>query len=211
MQPQVPPDSPQVTPAIARSAVNARAIVVLATLLSACEQRASISPRSTDDSMKAATVVSVPPPTSDSAATIALFESRVAAIEADTIVMEQTQKPITLGAGSTGLLTAWRAGPVWRRLRVEGEGTGFRTLDNYWLSDGVFLGARLEVSRPGRRPAVDEIWFHDRELYRWIDPGGRHLDPAARSTQLEVRMMMTRLDRLLRVLTADDAIRTPAR
>ncbi len=197
------------TAATARTPGFGGAILMLAALLHACDQRPPVPEHVADDSTSAAELAA--PPATDSAATIALFASRVAAIEADTILMEQTQKPITLGAGSAGLLTAWRAGPVWRRLRVEGQGTGFRTVDNYWLSDGVFLGARLEVIRPGRRPGVDEIWFRDRQLYRWTDAAERHLDPAARSTQFLVQMMTARLDSLLQVLAADDALRMPER
>lgn len=147
----------------------------------------------------------------DSAATLAWFEQRVAAIERDTIAMDKTQKPMSLGAGAAGLVTAWRAGPVWRRLRVEGNGAGFRSVDDYWLSNGVFLGARLEIIRPGRRAAVDQLWFRDRALYRWTDPSGRHLNPDARSTQYEVRTMRARLDSLIRLVSADDAIRKPLR
>jgi hypothetical protein len=159
----------------------------------------------------AATVETPPaadPLPTDTAATIAAYEARVARIEQDTVAMTQTQKPIALGAGSSGLLSAWRAGPVWRRLRVEAEGAGFRTRDDYWFGDGVLLGARLEVSRPGRRPAVDRVWFRNQALYRWTDAAGRHLNPEARSTQFEVRMMRARLDTLLQRLNADDAIRS---
>lgn len=158
------------------------------------------------------TLVAVPtpdaPPSTDSVATIAAFERRVAAIERDTARMDRTQTPLTLGAGTTGRLTAWRVGPVWRRLRVEAEGPGFRSLDNYWFSDGIFLGARLELVRPKRKPAVDVVWFRGPSLYRWTDADGRHLTPEARSTQFEVQMMRARLDSLLHLL---DTARTPTR
>lgn len=147
----------------------------------------------------------------DTAATIASFIARVAAIEADTGQMDRAELPIAPGAGSAGLLTAWRTGPVWRRLRVEADGAGFHSIDNYWLSNGVFLGARLEVVRPGRPAAVDTIWFRDRTLYRWTDPDGRRLNPDARSTQFQVQMMHARLDSLLQRLRAADAVRPTAR
>lgn len=147
----------------------------------------------------------------DSAATIAAFEQRAAAIDQDTIRMRRTQTPVNFGAGSAGTLTAWRAGPVWRRLRVEMVGVGFHSTDDYWLSDGAFLGARLEMVRPNRKPAVDVVWFRGPALYRWTDAAGRRLAPDARSTQFEVRMMRARLDSLLRLLDADDAARPATR
>lgn len=148
------------------------------------------------------------PPSTDSAATIAAFERRVAAIERDTARMNKVQASVALGASTTGLLTGWRVGPVWRRLRVAADGPGFRSLDNYWLSDGIFLGARLEVARPKGKPDVDVIWFRGPSLYRWTDADGRHLTPDARSTQFQVQMMRARLDSLLHLL---DATQAPAR
>lgn len=125
--------------------------------------------------------------------------------------MNRTEKPVSFGASTSGHVTAWRAGPVWRRLRVEADGPGFRSTDDYWLSNGVFLGARLELVRPDRATAVDQLWFRDGALYRWTDPSGRHLNPEARSTQYEVQRMRARFDSLLSIVSADDAIRTPTR
>ncbi len=147
----------------------------------------------------------------DSAATLAWFGQRVAAIERDTAAVNRTEKPVSLGAGTSGLVTAWRTGPVWRRLRVEADGPGFRSTDDYWLSNGVLLGARLELMRPDRPTAVDQLWFRDGALYRWTDPSGRRLNPDARSTQYEVQRMRARFDSLLRIVSADDAIRRPTR
>jgi hypothetical protein len=58
---------------------------------------------------------------------------------------------------------------------------------------------------------VDQVWFRDRELYRWTDADGRHLEAEARSTQFQVRMMRARFDSLLARLSALDAVRTGAR
>jgi hypothetical protein len=87
---------------------------------------------------------------------------------------------------------------------VDGNGGAFRTRDTYWFSNGGLLGAELSLARNGRKPTVDRVWFRNRELYRWTDAEGRHLEPAARSTQYEVQMMRARLDSLLRVLDRDD-------
>ncbi len=185
---------------------------VLAALLLAvvaCARQDGAATPKAADTVAAAAIVE-PSPT-DTAATIQAFEARVAQIERDTAVMDQVQKPISLGAGTDALLSAWRAGPVWKRLRVEASGTGFHSVDDYWLSDGVFLGARLEMIRDGRKPSVEQVWFRDQRLYRWTDAAGRHPNPAARSTQYEVTMLRARLDTLLRRLDADDAVRRPPR
>ena len=163
--------------------------------------------------LDSAASAAVPPAPSalDSAATLAWFAQRVAAIEQDTGLLDRTEKPVALGAGTSGLVTAWRAGPVWRRLRVQAEGPGFRSSDDYWLSSGVLLGARLEMIRRDRPGEVDQLWFRDGALYRWTDPAGRRLNPAARSTQYEVQRMRARFDSLLSIVAADDAIRKPTR
>ena len=95
-------------------------------------------------------------------------------------------------------------------MRVEGQGAGFRTVDEYWLDNGVLLGARLEVQRSNRRPVADRIWFRNHALYRWTDGRGRVLNTESRSTQFEVRMMRARLDTLLQRLN-DDTQRLPRR
>lgn len=179
------------------------AIALMAAVAGACGRGAPQSQRDTTGALTAP----APPSPADTEATLAWFARRVAAIERDTGTMQAVVKPLTPGAGSTGRLTAWRAGPVWRRIRVESEGAEFRTVDHYWLADGTFLGARLELLRPGKRPAVDEVWFRGAALYRWTDAEGRHLNAEARSTQYEVQMMRARLDSMLVVLTADDAVR----
>lgn len=143
-------------------------------------------------------------PTADSAAVIDSFANIVAAIDRDTLRFRRKRKPIALGAGTSGILTAWRAGNIWQRLHVDGNGAAFRTRDTYWFSNGVLLGAELSLARLGRKPAVDRVWFRNRALFRWTDGEGRRLEPAARSTQYEVQMMRSRLDSLLRVLDRDD-------
>ncbi len=143
----------------------------------------------------------------DTVATLALYAERAAAIARDSARLQRTQVPVTLGAGITGVLHAWRAGPVWRRLRVEGEGAGLRMVDEYWIDNGVLLGARLEMQRADQRPAVDHVWFRRNALYRWTDATGRVLNPASRSTQFEVHMLRARFDTLVQHLTSRDAQR----
>ncbi len=174
--------------------------LILALLVASCAPRetSSASAAATDGSAAAAPS----PLPRDSTATIAAFERRAAQIDRDTLRFERIEQPIAIGAGTSGLLTAWRAGRIWQRLRVVGQGTAFSTRDTYWFSNGAFLGARLETLREGRRPTVDQVWFRDRALYRWSDPAGRHLDPHARSTQYETRMMQARLDSLLGMLAS---------
>ena len=150
-------------------------------------------------------------PAADSAAILDSFAKITHAIDLDTARFERTQKPITLGAGTPGVLSAWRAGRIWQRVHVNANGDSFRTADTYWFSNGALLGAQLELMRVGRKSAVDHIWFRDRALYRWTDAAERRLEPAARSTQYEVRMMRARLDSLLRVLERDDIVRHPRR
>jgi hypothetical protein len=192
----------------------AATLAVMVAVLASCTPAAPAAhPDSSAPAQQAAGAqrIDPAPPAADTAAVITWFQRRVSAIRRDTMHMERVEQPISLGAGSAGLLTAWRAGPVWRRVRVEGEGTGFRSVDDYWLSDGVLLGARLEVTRPGRKPEVDEVWFRDRQFYRWTDADGRHLGAEARSTQFQVRMMRARFDSLLARLSALDAVRTGTR
>lgn len=186
----------------------ARALLVVSMLsTAACTPRERSSPRVVSDSAPPAMIAPRIPPPADSAATIAGYELRVAQIERDTGRFERVVQPIALGAGTSGLLTAWRAGRIWQMLRVDGAGPAFHSRDTYWFAEGAFLGARLEMQRTDRRPAVDQIWFRDRAFYRWQDPAGRHLDPHARSTQYEVQMMQARLDTLLSVLTASELTR----
>ncbi len=185
-----------------------RAVLIVLLLTSSCrsESGAAHTPDTTRGVM-----VPAPPSPRDSEATLVWFAQRAAAIERDTAVMDRTEKPVSLGAGTSGLVTGWRAGPVWRRLRVAAEGPGFRSTDEYWLSNGVFLGARLALARPGRPTAVDQLWFRDGALYRWTEPSGRRLNPAARSTQYEVQRMRARFDSLLSLVADDDAARKPPR
>ena len=177
----------------------------------ACTAHDRSSPDVVSKSAPPATVARPTPLSTDSAATIAGFEQRVAQLERDTAHFERIDQPLALGAGTSGLLTGWRAGRIWQMLRVDGAGPSFHSRDTYWFADGAFLGARLEMLRTDRRAAVDQIWFRDRALYRWRDPAGRHLDPHARSTQYEVKMMQARLDTLLRVLSASELARQRSR
>jgi hypothetical protein len=93
----------------------------------------------------------IEPDATDTLATVSQFERRVSAIINDSSVQEHVQVSIDLGAGATGQLHGWRAGPVWRRLRLDGEGAGFRSVDEYWLEHGTLLGARLELRRTNTR------------------------------------------------------------
>jgi hypothetical protein len=172
----------------------------------ACASRDADSADSAANRTPAATVSALPSAT-DSAATIAAFELLSARIDRDTLRWERVDQPVSLGAGASGLATGWRAGNIWQRLRVVGEGSGFHSTDTYWYSNGALLGARLETTRAGARTAVDQVWFRDRKLYRWRDPVGRHLEPAARSTQYEVQMLRARVDTLMRALTAPEIVR----
>ncbi len=187
-----------------------RLIVALGvlTLFAGCNRDSS--PGRHADTVSNSELATVPSPR-DTAATLRWFGQRVAAIEGDTAAMDRTEKPVSLGAGTSGLVTAWRVGPVWRRLRLEADGPGFRSTDDYWLSNGVFLGARLAVVRPDRTATVEQLWFRDGVLYRWTDPSGHQLNPEARSTQYEVRQMRARFDSLLSLVAADDAIRKAQR
>jgi hypothetical protein len=186
---------------MAASRAVAPALALLGLTLCACGtgDRATAR-RESAEATHAADASATEPPTTDTAATLVWFAQRAAAIERDTARLQQTQRTISLGAGAIGLLRSWRVGPVWRRLRVEGQGEGFRTTDDYWFDHGVLLGARLELHRGDARPAVDEIWFRTNALYRWTDAAGRSLNPDARSTQFAVQMLLARLDTLVTYL-----------
>jgi hypothetical protein len=181
-----------------RGALALAAVALVASCTGA--ERAPAPKAATTDSAIAVPVATLPP-ASDSVATIAALQLTADAIERDSARFDVIATPLALGAGADALVTAWRLGNVWTRVRVEGEGAGFRTTDNYWLNDGVLMGARLAIVRDGRRPAIDQVWFRDRALYRWTDAAGRRLNPAARSTQYEVRMLRARFDTLMRRLT----------
>lgn len=153
----------------------------------------------------------VPVSPRDTSGMLAEMARAVRTIERDTAGMEVTQRPVALGAGTHGLVTGWRTGPVWRRLRVENEGPQFTSVDDYWLSNGAFLGATLTVHRPKQRAAIDSVWFRNGSLYRWTDAAGRTLNPDARSTKYLVQMLQARRDTLLQILSANDAVRQPQR
>jgi hypothetical protein len=149
------------------------------------------------------TVASTPaePSTADSVASIARFVQLVRAIDRDTAGMQRVVKPLRVGAGAGGTVTGWRFGPVWQRVRAETVGDRFRTRDEYWFSNGVLLGARLTITRSGRRDESDQVWFVDNELYRWTDAEGRHLNRESRSTQYQVLTLRAALDSLMRTLS----------
>ena len=197
--------------AISRCGVtlHGRGVVLLAAMLIGCTSR-DAAPANAGVARAPNAAVTAPPP-SDSVATIAAFEQRVTQIDRDTLRFDHIELPIALGAGTSGRVTAWRAGNVWQKLRVDGEGAGFHSVDTYWYSDGALLGARLETRRAGKRTTMDQVWFRDRALYRWRDPVGRHLEPAARSTQYEVQMLRARLDTVMRVLTTAELTRQRSR
>jgi hypothetical protein len=136
----------------------------------------------------------------DSAAILDSFARIVRAIDNDSLRFERRQQPVTLGAGTSGVLTSWRLGRIWQRLHVDGAGEAFHTRDTYWFSNGALLGAQLELSRTGRKPLLDHVWFRNNAVFRWTDAEGRWLLPAARSTQYEVQMLRARLDTLLQTL-----------
>ena len=180
-------------------------VALLAAMLIGCTSR-DAAPANAGVARTPKAAVTPPPPT-DSVATIAAFEQRVTQIDRDTLRFDRVELPMSLGAGTSGRVTAWRAGNVWQKLRVDSEGAGFHSVDTYWYSDGALLGARLETTRAGKRTTMDQVWFRDRALYRWRDPVGRHLEPAARSTQYEVQMLRARLDTVMRVLTTAELTR----
>ena len=140
------------------------------------------------------------PPARDTAATLAELARRTAAIDADTATMSRSSHPIDLGAGTTGVLHAWRAGPVWRRLRLEGDGDGFTTIETYWLGTAGPLKARQETVRPGETPRIETIWFRDSLPYRWLDADGRTLTLQSRSTEYQADGLRTRLADLMQVV-----------
>ncbi len=121
------------------------------------------------------------------------FTSRV---DADTTRMASFRRQLELGAGSIATLTAWRSDSAWQRMLVDAEGAGFRTSDTYWLHGGDLVAARLEMVRPDRPAAVEQVWFRGGELYRWTDAQQRPLSPEAQSTITEVEMLRARLRRI---------------
>lgn len=160
----------------------------------------------------AAAVAAVPrTPAADSLAILDSVASITRAIDYDSLRFDRKQTPIATGAGTSGVLHAWRVGRIWQRLQVEADGDAFHTRDTYWFSNGALLGVQLELTRPGKKPALDRVWFRNGALYRWTDADGRHLNPDARSTQYEVRMMRARLDSVLRGLDRDELVRNPNR
>ncbi|MCC7052384.1 MAG: hypothetical protein IT355_03895 [Gemmatimonadaceae bacterium] len=145
------------------------------------------------------------PPARDTAASIAELTRRAARIDQDTLTMPARTRPVDLGAGATGTLTAWRLGSEWRRLRLVSEGETFRNVDTYWRADGALLGARLESGRPGAKPQTDIVFFRDGAVYYWLAADGRKLNTDARSTVSEAEMLQRRLADILDVLADDDA------
>jgi hypothetical protein len=177
-------------------------------LVAGCSPQPSPAREPTDTTALAR--ASAPAP-DDSAAMLVWFERQAAAIDTDTLRLARSARPLALGAGAAGTMTAWRDGRIWTRAHVETRGAGFQSADTYWLRNGVLLGARLSLLRPGRKPAVDRIWFRDRTLYRWTNASGERLNPAARSTQYELRTFRARYDSLFALLDADDRSHRPAR
>ncbi len=153
--------------------------------------------------------LTLPASARDSIATLSALASFTAHVDADTARMAATQRQLEMGAGATGTLTAWRAGTSWQRLHVQGEGTGFRTSDTYWLTNGALVGARLELTRPDRPGRVDQVWFRGAELYRWIDADGRALSSGARSTKSEVSTLRDRVSRIVQLLPSPDSVPGP--
>ncbi len=153
--------------------------------------------------------LTLPASTRDSTATLSALASFTNHVDADTARMVITQRQLEMGAGATGTLTAWRAGTSWQRLHVDGEGTGFRTNDTYWLHDGALVGARLELTRPDRPSRVDQVWFRGAELYRWIDADGRALSSGALSTKSEVSTLRDRVSRIVQLLPSQDSVPGP--
>jgi hypothetical protein len=139
----------------------------------------------------------------DSIATIARMTQRATVIDRDTTALQRVARPLSLGAGAGGTVIGWRAGPVWHRVRVESVGDRFQTRDDFWLENGVLLGARLDLTRDGKRHDVDSIWFRDGRLYRWKDAEGRHLNRSSRSTVYQTEALRERLDTLIHTLSIE--------
>lgn len=148
------------------------------------------------------TTLTLPASARDSNATLDSLTAFTARVDADTTQMIRIQRQLELGAGSTALLTAWRADTVWQRLRVDATGTGFQSSDTYWLHHGALVGAELTMIRPGQPPAIERVWFRGATLYRWVDSRARKLAVDARSTKTEVEMLRARIDRVVQQLPA---------
>ena len=187
---------------------NICARIVVASCAAACTT-ATPAPATMDTAAQAAVIVAVRTPAADSAAILDSLATISQSIDRDTLRLKRQQTAVALGAGTSGILTGWRIGRIWRRLHLDSDANAFRTSDTYWFDNGVLLGAQLELTRNTRKTAVDRIWFRNRALYRWTDAEGRHLEPAARSTQYEVQMLRTRLDTLLHTLDHDETVRRP--
>jgi hypothetical protein len=174
--------------------------VALLLMVGACS---TSQPSATDSTSirTAAPQVEVSP--TDSIATIASMTRRAEAIDRDTAALQRVARPLTIGAGAGGTVVGWRAGPVWHRVRVESIGDRFQARDDFWLENGVLLGARLDFTRDGKRHDVDSIWFRDRRLYRWTDAEGRHLNRSSRSTVYQTEALRARLDTLIHALSVD--------
>ena len=197
----------------AMSDVVARNVVVRMVFFScaaACSA-ATPAPASRDTAAHPAVIAAVRTPAADSAAILDSLTTISQSIDRDTLRFERKQTAVALGAGTSGSLTGWRIGRIWRRLHLDSDASAFRTNDTYWFDNGVLFGAQLALTRSTRKTAVDRIWFRNRMLYRWTDAEGRHLEPAARSTQYEVQMLRARLDTLLRALDREEIVRRPRR
>ena len=149
--------------------------------------------------------LTLPASARDSNATLDSLTAFTARVDADTTRMIRIQRQLELGAGSTALLTAWRAGTVWQRLRVDATGTGFWSSDTYWLHHGAVVGAKLTMVRPDQPPAIERVWFRKATLYRWVDSRARRLAVDAQSTKTGVEMLRARLDRVVQQLPASTA------
>jgi hypothetical protein len=188
--------------------ISVRGGIAVLACAAACSA-ATPAPATSDSNAQGAVIAAVRTPSADSAAMLDSLTGMAHRIDRDTLRLERKQTAIALGAGTSGTLTAWRVGRIWRRLHLDSDASAFRTSDTYWFDNGVLFGAQLELTRSRRKAAVDSVWFRNRELYRWTDAEGRHLEGAARSTQYEVQMLRARLDSLLRTLDRDDIVRRP--
>lgn len=136
-------------------------------------------------------------PARDRRRTIAALKELTREIDADTARLVATRHTTDLGAGARGLVTIWRSDSTLTRVHVAGTGKGFTSSDAYWMRDTVLIAAHLVTTRRRERPRVDHVWFRNGELYEWIAADGEHLEPAARSTVYQLRMLRSRLSRVL--------------
>lgn len=184
-------------------AVTATATACVTRTSDAPEPRAEVPPA----------ILTLPASARDSTATLAALSSFRSRVDADTARMAVISRPLDLGAGATGTLTAWRAGRAWQRMRVSGEGTGFRSDDIYWFHDGGLVGAQLTITRPNQPARMDQVWFRGADVYGWVDADGRRLSLDSRSTQSEVAALRDRIDRIALLLPSIDSVpqatRTP--